>query len=61
MIARACRIDPPAIVSIARRFGQQSHLTVGIRWRHNSNGGILGDPDRNPGADVVLVEVGYRL
>lgn len=41
--------------------GQESNWTVGVRWRHNSNGGILGDPDWNTGTDVVLLELGYRL
>jgi len=34
---------------------------IGLRWRHNSNGGILGDPKRNPGSDVFLLEIGRRM
>ncbi len=50
-----------ADLSISRGLGDGGPWRVGVRWRHNSNGGILGSPDRNPGADVILLEVSYAL
>ena len=50
-----------ATVSFGRAFGEDRRWHAALRWRHNSNGGILGSPDQNPGLDGFLVEVGYRL
>lgn len=50
-----------ADASIARPISSDGRWHLGLRWRHNSNGGFLGDPERNPGADVILLELGRRL
>lgn len=50
-----------ADLSLGRPITENGRWHLGGRWRHNSNGGILGDPKRNPGADVVLLELSRRL
>lgn len=48
-------------LSIARPISDDRDWHLGVRWRHNSNGGILGNPNRNPGADVILLELSRTL
>lgn len=50
-----------ADLSLARPITENGRWHLGGRWRHNSNGGILGNPERNPGADVILLELSRRL
>ena len=46
-------------VTLARAFGQDRRWEAGVRFRHVSNGGFLGDDGQ--GANLVTLEIGYRF
>ena len=46
-------------VTLARAFGKERRWHGGLRFRHVSNGGFLGDDGQ--GANIVTLELSYRF